>query len=171
MILATMSFGGYEWKVNPTKIEILSSAQKNSVFLPFENTKVSSLYKKPIVYKGVGEFAGGDCLVRYRELEKLFAKGKKAILCIPDMPPVYAWFTGLTLVGDTTEDLLRYTFEFTQAEASFGGFVQKYHICKEGETLYDIAFDYDISIGKLIELNSFIRRPDELEAGERVRLC
>lgn len=171
MVLATMSFGGYEWKVNPVKIEVISNVQKNSLLLPFGKNKVGSLRKKPVVYRGTGEFAGSDCLLRYRELEKIFERGRKEILCVPDISPVYAWFTGLSLVGDTTEDLLKYTFEFTQAEASFGVTAQKYHICKEGETLYDIAFDYAVAVEKLTELNPSVRRPDELTQGERVRLC
>lgn len=171
MVLATMSFGNYEWKINPFKIEVVSGVQKNSLSFPFGNAKVQSVCKKSTVYRGTGEFSGSDCLLQYRELEKLFERGRKEILCVPDMPAVYAWFTSLSLVGDATEDLLRYSFEFVQAEASFGAGMQKYHICKEGETLYDIAFDYGTEMEKLAQLNPCIRRPDELAKGEKVWLC
>ncbi len=171
MVLATMSFRGYRWQYNPVKLEITNSAQKHQYIVPSHKTRIESLSRKPVVYKGEGEFFGEDCIAKYRELEKIFLEGRKGVLSIPDMPSVYAWFTGLSLVGDTTENLLRYKFEFMEADTSHGVLQQRFHICNERETLYDIAFDYGVSVEKLVELNPNIRRPDELKTGEQVRLC
>ena len=171
MILATMSFRGYNWEYNPTKLEITNSFLRHQYTVPSGKTSVESLQKNPVVYKGEGEFFGIDCLEKYAQLEKLFTEGRKGVLSLPDMPSVYAWFTGLSLVGDTTENLLKYRFEFVQASTSQGFGQRRFHICKEGETLYDIAFDYGVQIERLVECNPRIRRPDELKDGEQVRLC
>lgn len=171
MVLATMSFRGYRWQYNPVKLEIVNSFQKHQYIVPSHKTCIESLSRKPVVYRGEGEFFGEDCISKYRELQNLFCEGRKGVLSIPDMPSTYAWFTGLSLVGDTTENLLKYKFEFTEADTSVGDSGVNFHICKEGETLYDIAFDYGVQVERLVKLNPAIRRPDELSAGEKVRLC
>lgn len=171
MILATMSFRGYKWQFNPVKLEIINSTRKHGYTVPMHRTCIETLSKNPVVYKGEGELFGEDCITKYRELEKLFLEGRKGVLSLPDMPSVYAWFTGLSLVGDTTENLLKYKFEFTEADTSKGKNTEQFHICKEGETLYDIAFDYGIKVERLVSLNPSVRRPDELTAGEKVMLC
>ena len=171
MVLSTMSFGDYRWKVNPIKIEVINSAQKNQYSVPSKKTCIEALQRKPAIYKGEGEFCGEDCLLQYRALEALFLAGKKGILSVPDMPSVYAWFTGLRILGDSRENLLTYSFEFTEADTSLRFADRRFHICTEGETLYDVAFDYGIEVEKLVELNPGIKRPDELTEGEQVRLC
>lgn len=171
MVLATLSFRGYSLRYNPLKLEIKNRFSKRNYKVPKSHTRVEFTERVPVVYSGVGEFFGEDCISQYRELEKLFLEGRKGVLCLPDMLPVEVWFTGLDFVGDTTKDVLTYKFEFTQADTLQQTDEKKIHICRQGETLYDISYDYNISVEKLVQLNPSVRRPDELKTGEQVRLC
>lgn len=171
MVLATLKFRGCSLRYNPIKLQIKNSFRSSRYIVPMGNTSVQSIQPVPVVYTGVGELFGEDCIGQYRELEKVFLEGRKGVLCLPDMIPTQAWFTGLELIGDTKENLLKYRFEFTQADTSLQTPQRSVHICKEGETLYDIAYEYGVRVEKLVKLNPFIRRPDELRKGEQVRLC
>ena len=171
MVLATLRFRGYSLKYNPIKLEIKNCFEKCSYKLPERGTKVVNVRRVPVVCTGVGEFCGEDCIEQYRELENLFNEGRKGVLALPGMRPYEAWFTSLEFVGDDTKDVLTYRFEFTQADTDSQMHSGEIHICKEGETLYDIAYEYGVRVENLVKLNPYIRRPDELKAGEQVRLC
>ena len=42
---------------------------------------------------------------------------------------------------------------------------------EEGEDLWDVSHKFELSIERLIELNTFIKRPEEIGAGDEVRVC
>lgn len=171
MILATMRFAGYEWLHNPVSLVITNGLSQNRHSLYEENVQVSAQRLDLKVYSGKGELAGGDCIEQYKKLEKLFLSGKKGVLTIPGMEPVYASFSKLEAVGTDTPDLLSYTFEFVQELSAEKSTYPCECECKAFQTLYDIAYEWDIPLERLVELNPQIRRPDELKEGERVRLC
>ncbi len=172
MIISNMRFDGFEWEHNPLSVQVLYS----------NNFKVHNLYsqgniafpsgRKLRVVKGKGEFAGKDCIVRYKELAQVFAKGRKALLSLPFDTPFYAYFTELSLVAQPSPDFCEYTFEFMEAQTSPLKNIPKVYIPqREGETLFDIAYEFGVRVDKLVELNPQLRRADDLPLFKEVRLC
>lgn len=172
MILATMRFAGFEWEHNPVSLKISNELKQTKHTLPQVGERITDSLLGLKVYSGKGELVGKDCITQYRKLEEMFLSGRKGMLTIPGLSPVYACFSSLSVVGETTPDLLTYTFEFIQEQDGTEYLAESSeHVCAEGETLYDIAFDEGIALEILVELNPQIKRPDELKTGEKVRLC
>lgn len=172
MILATMRFGGYEWEHNPLSLRIEHRRNVSHCILPQSCERILDLGLGCNVISGKGELIGSDCIKKYEQLKKLFQSGKKGVLSVPGVSPIYACFTKLSAEGETAPDLITYTFEFTQTDSDNDSEKRReVYICNEGETLYDIAHECKIPLDKLVALNPQIRRPDELCDKEQVRLC
>ena len=122
------------------------------------------------VVSGEGELVGEDCTEQYKAIEKLFERNRAGVLTLPGMKPFFAYFTGLSVQGSEAKGVLRYKFEFTRDRAGRKD-TERFHICKEGESLFDIAYEYETHVEKLAALNPQLKRPDNLKEGERVRVC
>lgn len=171
MIISEMRFDGFQWKYNPLTVTVTHKRRTSQ-----QNMQGGSFLRKGgcdlRVIKGKGELAGADCSVQFKTLCDLFEKGRKGLLTLPFMKPFYAYFTDLSLTGEATPELITYTFEFVEAEsAGFSGAKREYVCAKEEETLFDIAYREGVSVESLVALNPQIKRPDELQEGEEVRLC
>lgn len=171
MELALMRYKGFNFRVNPLSVEITGSDSQSKYTLPFNGEILISKGMGCRVVKGKGELKGKDCIERYAELRALQMKGGEGVLSPPGLMPFKAFFTKLVAEADVTPDRICYSFEFTEASSVPVDSLPHGHTVKEGETLYDIAFDYGIKLENLVELNSQIKRPDELKKGEKVRLC
>lgn len=172
MILPTMRFAGYEWKHNPLSVEVTHTRILQENILPFHGERVKGLGRQCRVIRGRGELVGSDCIEQYKEIERLFFSGETGILSVPGMMPVRACFSKLSADGGTAPDVLRYSFEFTEIDSTVPmKYRRRVHVCTGEETLFDIAFDEGVTVDFLVKLNPWVRRPDELGAGEKVRLC
>lgn len=171
MELALMRYKGFTLWCNPLSIEVQSGRKCVSYTLPYSGEKHSDLGEKCRVIKGRGQLRGEDCLEQYAQLRALQAQGGAGVLSLPTMEPVKAIFAGLSAVADATPDTISYSFEFVEvsSEQEFSG--EKTHTVKEGETLFDIAYEYSVSVDSLVALNTSVKRPDELNAGEEIKIC
>ena len=170
MILSTLRYAGYCWPHNPLKIYADHKLIAQTETTLDAAVRVVSAASDLSRISGEGEIVGKDCVAQWKALEKLFERHKKGVLCLPGFEPFTAYFTKLCVVGDATPDLLRYTFEFMRCnEEQLATF--RYHICKQGETLFDIAYDYGCDVDALVRLNPRIKSPLELSEGTRVRIC
>ena len=91
---------------------------------------------------------------------------------MPQIPPFLAIFKSLYLVGETTPNVVRYSFEFwecTDQKAKNTSFFN-YRTVSENETLWDISYLYNVKIENLLNLNKNIKNPNDLAVGEKVRL-
>lgn len=170
MIISNMRFDSFEWDNNPLNISI-SYSRRMTYQNFYRGCYVCEAGSDLKVIKGKGEFAGKGCIKQYETLCRLFEKGRKGLLTLPFAQPFFAYFAEFAVEGDVTPDLIKYTFEFIEAESSEGKDKAAVHIVAEGETLFDIGYVYGVSVEKLVELNPFVKRPDELTVGEEVRLC
>ena len=171
MILSTMRFAGQSFKYNPVELKIENKKMHKSSMIPFKGEYSSAGLPRCTVISGRGEFVGEDCIEQYKSLLALYETGSEGVLSIPGLMPVYAYISGVSAVGETTPDLISYTFEFTEKTGVRERKKREFHIVREGETLFDIAYIEGISIESLVRLNPDIRRPDSLVTGEKVRLC
>lgn len=172
MIISNMRFGGFEWEHNPLSVQILHSNDFKVYNLCSQKNVAYPLGRKLRIVKGKGEFAGKDCILRYKELAQVFFKGQKALLSLPFEVPFEAFFTELSLVAQPSPDFCEYTFEFLEVQTSSAASVPKVYIPQQqGENLFDIAYKFGVKVEKLVELNPQLRRADELPPFEEVRLC
>lgn len=172
MIISNMRFGDFEWEHNPLSVQVLHSNSLRKHTLYSQGSFVCALGRKLRVVKGKGEFAGKDCLEKYKELSCAFSKGQKALLSLPFETPFYAYFTELSLVAQPAPDFCEYTFEFTEAQTGKAKNTPAVYIPQsEGETLFDVAYAFEVDVETLRKLNPQLRRADELPVFKEVRLC
>ncbi len=172
MIVSNMRFDSFEWTHNPCTVEVSHRRRMSQQNTAGGGSFVQGTGCDLKVIKGKGELAGETCLEEYERLCSLFERGHKGLLTLPFMKPFYAYFTDLSLVGEATPDLITYSFEFLEAENSeYSGKKDGTAYVKEGETLFDIAYRAGVSVDELVHLNPQIKRPDELDMGQEVRLC
>ncbi len=172
MIISNMRFDLFEWTHNPLTVEVGHRRRISQQNTAGGGSFVQGTGCDLKVIKGKGELAGETCLEEYEKLCALFERGRKGLLTLPFMKPFYAYFTDLSLVGEATPDLITYTFEFLEAENSeYSEKKDGAAYVTEGETLFDIAYREGVSMDVLVQLNPQIKRPDELLAGQEVRLC
>lgn len=166
-----MRFKGFTFWCNPFSIEVLSEVSTADYTLPYSGQEYEDLGKKCRVIKGKGEIRGTDCLEKYAELYALLSKPGKGVLSLPNMKPMEALFTSLSALADVSPDKISYSFTFTEVNSKEKKPFLKTHTVKSGETLFDIAYKYDVSVESLVELNPNIRRPDELLEGWEIKVC
>ncbi len=170
MELAVMRFKGKTFRCNPLSLEI-KSVRATSDYKGVEGTQfVGDMGLDCRIIKGEGELEGKDCIEQYASLFSLQSEGGEGVLSLPVMEPVKAVFKSLKALAQVTPDRITYSFEFLETKSKAQP-LQKIHIVKEGETLFDIAFDFGVSVDRLVKLNPYVKRPDELKEGEEILLC
>ncbi len=171
MILATMSFDGFNWLHNPLKIQMDYKRKIHSQSLPFQGERLTPMGMNCRVISGKGELVGEGAIEVSQKLESLFLSGEKGLLTVPGYRPFYAYFSKFSLWGEATPDLIFYSFEFVETEpVNKEKKLLDYHIVKEGETLFDIAHSAKTTVDKLVSLNPWVRDPLNLDKGKRVAL-
>lgn len=171
MELALMRYKGFTLWCNPLSIEVTSENNTADYFLPFSGEIREFSGRKCRVIKGQGELSGRDCLEQYAKLYSLQAKGGEGILSLPTMKPLVAFFTKLTALADSSPDKISYTFQFVEACSKENQDARKVHRVTAGETLFDIAFKYGVTVDSLVLSNPQIKRPDELNEAEEIKIC
>lgn len=172
MNYCTMQYKNYIWTHNPKNIEILSNRDVKENTLPYFGSVFQDYGRKKRIVKGIGEFFGSDCLSQYDTLFSLFKEGGEGFLFLPQIPPFLAIFKSLSLVGETTPNVVRYSFEFWECtdQKAKNTSLFNYHTVSENETLWDISYLYNVKIENLLNLNKNIKNPNDLAVGEKVRL-
>lgn len=171
MKLCPMRFMGYTWHHNPKSIEIKSAKKVVELSLPYDTDVLQNFGEKNITISGVGELYGDDCLNQYSDLHDIYAKGSRGVLCLPELMPFVACFEKLEVIAHDIPDMLTYSFAFSgiRFKSSFLT-LKKETVVKQGQTLWDIAYEHGVSVEKLCELND-IMFVNDLYAGKTVRIC
>lgn len=173
MNLESIRYKNYVWKNNPKEIKVTYNRNVKETSVPYSYGIVRDYGKKMRIVTGVGEFFGDKYIEEFEELKNLHKQGTLGYLTLPKEKPFLAIFKSLKMKQTPTPRLLEYSFEFveyTHGCSSKSCYEKSYHVVKTDESLWDIANKYDKSIDELIELNPFIKRPDTLRAGERVKI-
>ena len=171
MELALMRYKGFTLGCNPYSLEVTSETNTSDYILPHSGERYEDLGRRCRVIKGKGELRGKDCLEQYAKLYSLQAKGGEGVLSLPTMEPVVALFTKLTVVANETPDKISYSFQFNEVCSEKTPVSEKVHIIKADETLFDIAYKYSVDVDSLVKLNPHIKRPDELNTYEEIKVC
>lgn len=167
-----MRYEGHTWRHNPKLLRFES--QKNTVELlpPFSSCDLRVLSEKPFSIYGEGELIGKDCVEQYVSLRALFSQHSEGVLNIEGIGPFYVSFVSLKMTAQPTDDTLEYSFVFKEKKKEKTDVTEnRFVTVSQGETLWDIAFKYGKTIESIIGLNPQIRFFDELQEGEKVRVC
>lgn len=168
MNLMTMSYKGLCWQVNPTSLNVEYEQNIRETLLPFADSRLTDLGAKKRRIFGQGYFVGKRCMEQWRRLEELFRLGGPGNLQLPGMDPFRALLTGLKLLGEEGEELVKYSFTFTEASSGELWRGQGVHRAAAGESLWDYAGRYGWDIDRLRAANTHIRDIACLEPGEEV---
>lgn len=172
MKLCAMRYKGFTWHHNPKKLTLSSEKRVLNIEVPYCCDVIKSFGEKEVVISGVGELYGEDCLEQYKELLKLYENSDADILCLPDIPPMYAYFKELKIEADTTPDVLTYSFTFVRANNIFEkkSYTNKYTV-KNEKSLWEVSLKTNTDINELTRLNPQLMFIDELKENEEVRIC
>lgn len=166
-----MSYKDFVFPVVPYAIRISEKRNISNRIVPYGGSVVEDLGKTARVISGEGEFYGENCIGDFIRLKSVMAKGGGGMLYIPSQSPVYAVFESLELICSDSEDVVRYSFRFTESFEK-SDCIER---CIRGDgksCLWDISYRYGIDIDSLVLMNPHIRRPDtEIKCSERINLC
>lgn len=171
MELALMRFKNFTFWCNPQSIEITSEKTTAGYTVLAGGQHYEYMGEKCRVIKGKGVLKGKDCLEQYAKLYALYVSGGKGVLSLPVAKPFEALFTKFTVLADSTPDKISYSFQFAEVSSKNIALSENVHKVKAGETLFDIAYKYGVTVDSLVRLNPHIRRPDELNVYEEIKVC
>ncbi len=167
-----MSYKNFIFPVNPYVIHISHQRNITEHKIPFEQNMISDMGKNARIITGEGEFFGTDCISDFHRLENVFHSDGGGMLYIPSQKPVYAVFDKLELVAQDTENVVKYTFRFTESFDKNKNSVWETCISDGVKCLWDYAYKYGIDIETLVKANPDILRPDiSITHGKAVNLC
>ncbi len=172
MKLCAMRYKGYTWHHNPKSLEISSEKKVLSVEIPYCADVVKNFGEKELIISGVGELYGEDCFEQYSKLRKLYEESDTEVLCLPNIPPMYAYFKKLNIEADDKENVLTYSFTFVREnkKSERKHYTNTYTV-KGEKSLWEISAKTDTDIDELIKLNPQLMFVDELKDNDEVCIC
>ena len=169
---APMRFGGMSLSHNPSKLTVTDAAGVMRLSSPGSSPDSRYIARRPRIIKGEGELYGGDCLSQYEALHEMYMLGQRGVLALPGMAPMYAYLSELGMTAEPTDDVLGYTFTFTETGGEATAVSPETSVTAgSGDSLWDVAYRYGIDIETLVALNPHIPHIGRLTAGAEVRLC
>lgn len=168
-----MKYKDYIWHHNPKELHVSTLKNLKETIIPFNGSVFQNFGREKRIVKGTGEFFGEDCIEQFDELFKLFKNKSSGFLSIPNMSPFLAEFKSLEMNIQTKPNVISYSFEFWEDMSKIfedDSIFNSTHEVKEGETLWDIAYIYDVSVEYLLNLNKDIKNPNNLSVGKVVKL-
>lgn len=171
MKLQPMKYGEYVWPHNPEKLTVTCRREVKELHAPFSGSILQDYGVQKRVVEGEGEFYGGNCITQFHKLYAVLEKTERDVLTLPNVPPFYARFLSLEMIGNPEPDLVRYRFVFWEdgtAEAVQNSLSGQFYECAEGDDLWKIATSYSVTVDQLLEKNPHIRWPNYLQKGERL---
>lgn len=173
MRLAPMRFGGVSMCHNPRKLSISGKNRIHEYLSPCCEADSQVLGRELCRVSGEGVLVGTNCIEQYQTLEALQRDRTPAKLVLPKMEPLYAYLKELSLTAEPQENILQYRFVFSETKRPVNVTQgERYYVTTEqGESLWDIAYACGEPIEQLTALNPQIPLIDNIDEGERVRIC
>ena len=172
MEISPMRFKSHTWNYNPEKIKILSQKEVVESIVPLSDNITQSLGRNARVVTGEGCIYGENCFEEFYSMWDVFRDNTPGVLSLPEFAVMNACFTSLSIIGEATDSLIKYNFTFTEVmDTSRDKSPETVHIALEGESLWDIGYQYNISVEQLLELNTELKHPFDVSVGQEVSIC
>ncbi len=168
MRLMGMRFRDFTWQDNPVSLRVTSARNVLETKVPYGKTKTEELGQERRKVTGEGYFSGANCMETWNDLQTAFSQRGPGILQLPGVEPFWALMDSLELIGAQGKDLVRYAFSFTEWDAQGDFLGSGVYRAKEGESLWDYANKWGISVDTLVQANPHIRDICDLKEGEKV---
>ncbi len=171
-----MKYKDYIWPRNPRNISVVSENNVKEVEIPKNGSVYQDYGRKKRIVQGEGEFCGKGCFEQYRDLFNLFTSSSGGgYLVVPNLDPFFSIFKSLKLIGDPSPNIVNYSFVFWEDIKDIYRREKKiktdFYIADGTETLWNISLIYDLDVKDLLELNPFVKDPNEiLSKGKRIWL-
>jgi hypothetical protein len=175
-----MRFKNYVWPHNPRIYEIHYARHLACHKVPFGLTCCRTWGRTCRILRGSGAFAGPGAYEEFKRLATVFYDNRPGLLVHPLWQESNAYFVELSLREEPTENYVAYTFEFWESFDQYGNITEagqpgydtpkvNYHVLRPDETFWTLAAQYG-GAEALLKLNSWIRNPNTLRAGDRIRV-
>ncbi len=169
---SNMRFKDFVWPANPSEISFSTRNTVKELNLLYGGCVLQNLGRQPKTISGKGTFSGEDAFRTFSELEKLFEQNTSGVLLISGIAPCNAMFTKLNMLGQPSNNTIRYEFTFVEdiGEPESDSENKCYIVLSNGQNLWHISAVHSVEIETLMALNPFIPSPWEVEEGEVVRI-
>ena len=193
--LQPMRYKDYVWPHNPERYRITYRRRVAVQEVPYGYYTMQNLGQSCRVMTGSGAFVGEGAYEEFKRLATVYYTGGEGILVHPCWQSAHVYFVGLSLEQEPRPDYVAYTFEFwecydgydtaletvsaaagsTGTDGTAGDGSGKidgavYHTVRQGETLWGIARSRNMTLEKLLELNSTLKNPNLIVVGQKVRV-
>lgn len=168
MSLAPMSYGGFVWPGNPQTVKVERARVTAELKIPGAVSAVQENGTGPRRVSGSGRFTGSGCVDVFSRLCAVFDAGGGAMLRLPGMESFPAVFASFTMKGEPRPDSISYEFVFLEDASGDAASEPQTYTCAGGETLWDVANQYETDVDTLLAANPEIEWPNALESGRRV---
>ncbi len=169
-----MRFKDFTWPKNPAVLKVSFEDHLEEMILPYAGARFQNLGRKKQVVSGEGVFTGPSAQEQFHRLWELQKQTDSGLLFLPDLPGMYAFFSKLEWIGETTPHVLRYAFVFwedlSRGQVQEDPVSGRFYTASAGECLWDIANQYHQSLEDLLAKNPQIQWPNALREGDRVML-
>ena len=190
MDLSPMRYKGYTWPHNP-RVYSIDYERKMAVHkTPFGLFRLQDLGRTNRIMEGEGEFVGEDAYAQFGQLANVFYDGGPGLLIHPLWQAANAYFVSLRVEQEPRPDYVRYAFSFWEDDSWYTGLAVEntavsqggegkadsaageaaYHRVVQGDTLWELAGRYGLSLAELVALNPQIKNPNLIRVGEEVRV-
>ncbi len=168
-----MKYKNFVWLHNPSTIDITVARDLKEAKIPFKGSVIQDFGREKRIVSGSGQFFGEDCMAQFESLFLVFKQGGAGYLSLPGIDSFLALFKDLKLIGNSMPNVVNYSFEFWEDLSSTAtklDFQADFYTALEGDTIWSIAANFELSIDTLMALNPSVKSPNQLNAGEKVRL-
>lgn len=180
-----MRYKDYTWRHNPRTYAIEYRRAVDAEKVPFGHYYMQDLGLSYRVMSGEGEFCGDGAYDEFKKLASVFYSDGSGMLIHPVWQPAKAYFVRLELRQQPRVDYVAYSFEFwedtqkhvpgvytaaSDSSAAASAAAASTHTVRAGETMTAIADRYGTTAADLISKNPTVRRPNELRAGQIIKL-
>ena len=177
-MLSAMRFKDFTWPHNPRTFRVLWRRRVCVLDAPGGRYRVQDLGKTCRILRGEGEFCGPSAYADFERLQQVFLDEGAGTLVHPLWHSQRVFFTRLELTQEPRQDYVAYAFEFTESGVSDAGGQRKpvkamsgeRYTLAAGDTAWSVAERFGLDTAALLALNPGLSNPNELTAGQEVRV-
>lgn len=183
MKLQPMRFKDYVWPHNPRVYEISYKKELVAHKVPFGLYTLQAMGRNHRILRGEGEFSGEGAYSQFKKLATVFYSNEPGVLVHPLWDTTMALFASLELKQEPTENYVKYAFEFWECYEGYESGLKKIvhaaestkeeivHTVQTGESIWDIAGQYNVSAEDIVKANPDIKNVAKLPGGGLIRVA